>query len=182
MSRTSQVLKCQSCGRKFSEVDVEDLSFFPDIHTCFGCCDKEKKKLHVENCFGKKNEVSKSGTITAYGYDPDASVDCRVHCDFRRVCALFVRRKIYKLREAIMVDKLVQETLPFRHKNSIIAKSFMMCLNGTTRRKLIRFIKKEQGDHKRILRIFRKGEIKNRKWKWDEHDQHIKASLILKEK
>lgn len=179
MSKKSPVLKCQTCNKRFSEEDVEDLNFYPDIATCFHCCEKEKQKTHVENCFGKKNIVTKSGTITAYGYDPDNAIDCSLHCDFRRVCSLFARKKIYKLRAAIMIDKAVQEAMPFKHKNSIIAKSFLMCLKGTTRRKLIRFIRKEKGDSDRIIRIFRKGYFKDRKWLWDEDGQDIRISLPL---
>lgn len=180
MSKTSQVLRCQDCNKKFSEQDVEDLNFFPDIHTCVNCCQNERAKPHSTNCFGKKNTVTKQGTITAYGYDPEGSVDCSTYCDYRRVCGLFAQDKIDKLRMAIMIQKAVDKATPFRHKNSIIAKAFLKATKGTTKRKLVRFINSEGGDSSRVMRILRSGSSHGYEWLYDEADGRIKIHIKVK--
>lgn len=169
-----KVLKCIGCENKFTEDDVLNLEFFLDVFYCYQCLRGEKKKPFTQNCFGKLTKYSRNGAVEGYGYDPVESIDCRTFCSARKVCVLFAKSKIKDMRESLKLGKQLDESMPFKQKNSIIAKAFTMCLDGTTRRKLKKFVEDQGGDITRILRVLRAEKHKDKNWKYDEHGKYIK--------
>lgn len=95
------VLRCALCSKRFGEEDVKSLSFFPSTSACFNCYRGLSKKPYSHTCFGKPN-VEKSGKIIRFGYDPNASEDCRIHCPHKDICRLFYKKKIYRLRRFLL--------------------------------------------------------------------------------
>jgi len=76
-----------------------------------------------------------------------------------------------------MAHKLLETNMPFKQKNSLIARAFVMCIEGTTRIKLKRFIERESGNVQRIFRVLRSGEYNEKKWKFDEDGRNIKIDI-----
>lgn len=101
------VLRCALCERRFSEEDVKTMTFFPGPSGCFYCYETLSKRPYSHTCFGKPN-VLKDEKIVHFGYDPAASDDCRIHCPHKRVCKLFYKKRIYRLR-AFLLTPFVDE-------------------------------------------------------------------------
>ena len=58
--------------------------------------------------------------------------------------------------------------LPFKQASSIIARAFVLAMAGTTINGLTNFVKKEGGNPRRVLRIFRRGQKYGKSWKVNE--------------
>ena len=165
MAKQSGVLRCVLCDKRFTEEDVATLSYFVETSTCFGCY-KQLSKNPFQGpkgtCFGKLNKVSDTGKILGYGYDPLGSSDCAVHCPHRKVCPLFAKKEIYKLRQFLIT--------PF---TGDAAKAMQSLLAGCSRlrAKTVLSIEKVRKD---VLRLNYGG----KKWVVDRTKKAYKAYFI----
>lgn len=166
------LLVCELCRRKYSESDVENLNYFPEQGVCFFCYLDGSKKTHREWCFGKLNiKDEKTGTIRMYGYDPELSFDCRKYCQDRKICHLFVTKKIFQFR------MLLKSKLPFK-SGTPSARAFVACIMGTTVSKLTELVKYYGGDVAMVFRKLRRQKFGDYRWKYREtDDEKIKIRM-----
>ena len=158
-----KLLSCVLCEKKFSESDIENLEFFPEQMICFSCYEKGRKKDHRTWCFGKKNVTGSSGNVVLYGYDPQASLDCRKYCPDRKVCFLFASGKIKTLRS------LTRKRLPFT-RGSVESRAFAAAVLGTTYRRLKRLILAYNGEVLQVLRLLKRGRARGQTWKYTRNE------------
>jgi len=163
----SNLLKCVLCGKGFSELDVENLNFFPIQLICFVCYQKGSKQDHRVWCFGKMNTVGANGKIIAYGYDPAVSADCNKYCPDRKICFLFASQKIDKLR------LLTKSNMPFQ-PGSVTSKAFAACIIGTTRLKLRELIKSLNGNLAIVMTRLKKEKRGSKRWKYVVKDEKVR--------
>ncbi len=160
-ARTLAVLRCVLCDQKFSEEDVKNRTFFPETSGCFYCYRDLSKKPYSHTCFGKPN-VWAEGKITKFGYDPVVSDDCRIHCPHKKVCKLFHKKKIYRLRRILIT--------PFTGAASDL---FRKALTGTSRKEFEAF-----DIPARTRKQLIKGVTKTRRWIVDVSKRVVKIYLI----
>lgn len=79
-----------------------------------------------------------------------------------------------------MKNKARQELVcPFRQSQSMTAKAWMMCAtSGILVQDLVKWVRQQGGDSRRILRIVRSGSRHDVRWKVDEHNGFLKITYL----
>lgn len=155
---SAPALRCLGpCGKKFSKKDVEELNYFPEIAMCYNCCKGLQEKPIVVDCFGKATTTSPQGKITGYAYDSSAQ-DCRLYCELRNICKVFVSGKLEREREEIQLTKIN----PFQ-RGTMMWKIFRKCLKGTTTQKIEKMVNEEGRRYHKVIRKLEAGRLPERK-------------------
>lgn len=94
-----KIMRCRICFQKFSDVDSENLIFFPDTGICFNCYQKGKLQPSSAWCFGKEDSKEHRG-FNPYRV---GNLFCSVWCPDKRYCPLFASGEIYRLRKLAKV-------------------------------------------------------------------------------
>ncbi len=165
-------LRCALCPNRFNVEDVTKYNYFPETSTCFDCYNKMKKQDFSFTCFGKKNEVSESGKVIGFGYDPLASVDCSMHCPHRKVCRLFAKKIVFKKRKKIKL----MERIPFKSK-TVIGTAFRMCLKGSTQKRVTNYIEAQGNNASRVLKILQEQKKDGYRWLYTQVKNTVKIYL-----
>jgi hypothetical protein len=110
--------------------------------------------------------------VLEFGYDAEARA-CRDECPDKKICSLFVSGVL----GAICMKQKASETAlvcPFRNKNSITARAWMMCTRGILISELIQWSRSQGVDPGRILRVMRAGEYHDNRWRVEEANGYLK--------
>ena len=150
-------IECVKCEKLFTEDDIKNLNYFVESGLCFDCSRKLYKLPEEVSCFGKL-------------YSSTAR-ECRFICPDRKICPLFFTKEVFAMRKEARKEQLPEpkqapvSSHPFT-PGSIIYKAFELCRKGVLQRKFDAFVSRNKANPTRLLRIFRKGELYGRKWKW----------------
>jgi hypothetical protein len=82
-------MPCVLCGKRYSELDVHEGTFFVSTMICRKCYLGQQRLPHKLSCFGKRNK-QRDGVVVAYGYDR-SSPECGGECPDRRICQAFIQ-------------------------------------------------------------------------------------------
>lgn len=158
MSATASI-ECVKCERPFTEEDVKLLNYFVESGLCYECSKKLYKLSDEVSCFGKLHSST--------------ARECRFICPDRKICPLFFTKEIFILRKEARQEKpkeLEQKQIPGSESlfqpGSVIAKAFELCRKGISQRKFEQFVSRNKSNQTRLLRIFRKGTLYGKTWKW----------------
>ena len=185
------VLECILCHAKFNEQSVRGLDYFATTGICFNCYLNGQKSPYVIWCFGKKDIRTLSNQLVEFGYDPEAKA-CSLECPDKKICQLFVTNEIFiwraemgkkvKVEDApvgeIHTPKKVKgykgPVLPFRQMNAMTTRAFLLCMKGILIDDLVKWVKAQGGEPRRILRLMRSGTCHGKNWRVHEKDGFLK--------
>jgi len=167
------IFECVLCGTCFGFGDVERGRFFPSTLICLRCYKRGQGASYKVWCFGKPNVVGASGKILEFGYDVRVAA-CREHCPDRNVCAKFSVDLQERTMESGKGAHHRGIRLPFREAGCLGARAFIKCMDGILINDLVRWVSKQGGDPRRILRLMRSGNLYGQRWLVNEQNGYLK--------
>jgi hypothetical protein len=135
-------------------------------------------EVYAISCFGKRNLLGPNGKVLEYGFDSSAKA-CSEECPDRKICRFFVLGKIrqWRLGEMVKAKQVKQLVCPFRQNQSMTSKAWMMCATkGVMITDLVKWVKQQGGEPRRVLRIMRSGHYLDVRWQVDEQNGFLRIT------